>query len=84
MAKGRKPVVQFSNKTFERIHRYYGDFISQDAEALKLNEGKGLVIFNENGLLEIAIYKSNSNTVGSATTLFGLKYRDVVSITFTE
>lgn len=84
MAKGRKPVVQFSNKTFDRIHRYYGDFLSQDTEALKLNEGKGLVIFNENGLLEIAIYKSNSNTVGSATTLFGLKYRDVVSITFTE
>jgi hypothetical protein len=36
--------------------------------------------FNEAGFLEIAIFRSNPSKVGSANSLLGLNYRDVVSI----
>jgi len=49
---------------------------------LKDLEGDFLALFNENGYLEIAIYKSNPKTVGSAATLLGLHFRDTVSIKF--
>ena len=32
--------------------------------------------------LEIAIYRSNLNTVGGASSLLGLEYRDTVTIDF--
>jgi hypothetical protein len=41
-----------------------------------------LAIFNEAGFLEIAIFRSNPSKVGSANSLLGLNYRDVVSIQF--
>jgi hypothetical protein len=40
------------------------------------------VIFNEAGFLEIAIFRSNPDTVGSASSLLGLTYRDLVTIDF--
>ena len=49
---------------------------------LKYYEGQKLAIFNEAGFLEIAIFRSNPDTVGSATSLLGLSYRDVVTIEF--
>ena len=49
---------------------------------LKDYEGEKLAIFNEAGYLEIAIYRSNPLTVGTARSLLGLKYRDVVNIVF--
>ena len=41
-----------------------------------------MVLFNSGGFLEIAVYKSNSATVGSASTLMGLKLMDNVSVSF--
>ena len=43
--------------------------------------GSKLAVYNEAGFLEIAIFRSNPN-VGSAKTLLGLNYRDVVTINF--
>jgi len=77
-------IISFHNKKLERIHRYYSDFKNVDKYSLKTFEGNALALFNENGYLEIAIYKSNPKTVGSASTLLGLKFRDVVTITFNE
>lgn len=48
------------------------------------DEGKKLAIFNAAGFLEIAIYKSNLQTVGGASTLLGITYRDRVTVTFTN
>jgi len=39
-------------------------------------------LFNVAGHLELAIYKSNPNTVGSASSLYGLDYRDLITIQF--
>ena len=46
------------------------------------DEGRGLVVFNSSNYLEIAVYKSNSATVGSASTLMGLNIMDTVTVNF--
>lgn len=80
--RGRKFEIVIKNKKFSRLHKSYSDFQVSDAKQLKDLEGDFLALFNENGYLEIAIYKSNPKTVGSAATLLGLHFRDTVSIKF--
>ena len=80
--RGRKFEIVIKNKKFSRLHKSYSDFPVSDTKQLKDLEGDFLALFNENGYLEIAIYKSNPKTVGSATTLLGLHFRDTVSIKF--
>lgn len=80
--RGRKFEIVIKNKKFSRLHKNYSDFPVSDVKQLKDLEGDFLALFNENGYLEIAIYKSNPKTVGSATTLLGLHFRDTVSIKF--
>lgn len=46
------------------------------------DEGRPLVVFNSSDYLEIAMYKSNTVTVGGASTLMGLKLRDTVTVNF--
>jgi len=80
--RGRKFEIVIKNKKFSRLHKSYSDFPVSDVKQLKDLEGDFLALFNENGYLEIAIYKSNPLTVGSAATLLGLHFRDTVSIKF--
>ena len=80
--RGRKFEIIIKNKKFSRLHKNYSDFPVSDVKQLKDLEGDFLALFNENGYLEIAIYKSNPKTVGSAATLLGLHFRDTVSIKF--
>ncbi|MBT6169862.1 MAG: hypothetical protein HOH98_03845, partial [Flavobacteriaceae bacterium] len=49
---------------------------------LRKEEGKKIALFNKANFLELAIYKSNPLITGGASSLFGLKYRDVVTIKF--
>ena len=56
--------------------------MTNDQETLKNYEGKELAIFNEAGFLEIAIFRSNPNTVGSANSLLGLEISDQINIKF--
>jgi len=80
--KGRSFEIKFGTKTIKKIHHSYSDFAVRENYTLKDYEGEKLALFNEAGFLEIAIYKSNPNTVGSAHSLLGLKYRDVVNVVF--
>lgn len=80
--RGRKFEIVIKNKKFSRLHKSYSDFPVSDVKQLKDLEGDFLALFNENRYLEIAIYKSNPKTVGSAATLLGLHFRDTVSIKF--
>lgn len=64
------------------IHQKYSDIGLKGTYALKNYEGEKLAVFNEAGYLEIAIFRSNPATVGSAKTLLGLQYRDLISIEF--
>tara|TARA_B100000767_G_scaffold265223_1_gene281042 strand:+ start:19863 stop:20693 length:831 start_codon:yes stop_codon:yes gene_type:complete len=45
-------------------------------------DGKKIALFNTAGQLELSIYKSNPQTVGSAHSLFGLEFRDNITIKF--
>ena len=80
--RGRKFEIIIKNKKITRLHKSYSDFPVSDTKQLKDLEGDFLALFNENGYLEIAIYKSNPKTVGSAATLLGLHFRDSISVKF--
>ena len=81
--KGRAYEVSARNYKFNRIQRKYSDIIDFDIEKSKRHdEGRKMVVFNSSDYLEIAIYKSNCGTVGSATTLLGLKLRDTITVNF--
>ncbi|GGW41490.1 SAM hydrolase/SAM-dependent halogenase family protein [Arenibacter certesii] len=81
--KGKKFQLLVRNKVIKQIHRKYGEIVDyeQDKEKRK-TPGDLLALFNTAGYLEIAIYKSDLNTVGGASTLLGLDYRDTIVINF--
>jgi len=80
--KGRPYEIQIKNKSIKTILPKYSSIGLSDKYPMKHFEGERLAIFNEAGFLEIAIFRSNPNTVGSASSLLGLNYRDVVTIQF--
>lgn len=82
VARGRDYDIKFSIKTIKSTKSGYSDFPVNDRFSLKDYEGEKLAIFNEAGFLEIAIYRSNPLTVGTAKTLLGLKFRDVINVVF--
>ncbi|WP_396170475.1 S-adenosyl-l-methionine hydroxide adenosyltransferase family protein [Flavobacterium sp.] len=82
IAKSRPYEIQFKNKIVKTILPNYSAIASSDRYPLKNYEGEKLAIFNEAGFLEIAIFKSNPSKLGSANSLLGLNYRDVINIVF--
>ena len=80
--KGRPYEIKFKTKTIKTILPKYSDIGIYKKKSLKDCEGESLAIFNESGFLEIAIFRSNPRTVGSATSLLGLYYRDFVMVDF--
>src|SRR5690606_11972691 len=80
-SKGRNFELHVRNKKIREIHNKYGDIINYDLEKdQRRAPGELLALFNSAGYLEIAIYKSDLNTVGGASTLLGLDYRDTILI----
>ncbi|MEN8817096.1 MAG: SAM-dependent chlorinase/fluorinase [Nonlabens sp.] len=85
IGKGREFEISARNERFNKVFKRYSDIINFDDEENKRDvDGKGLVLFNSAGYLELATYKSNPLTVGSASTLFGLQINAPVIITFEE
>ena len=82
VGKGRKFTIRARTASFTEIFNTYSDAINFEVENVSREDGKKLAIFNSGGYIELAIYKSNPSTVGSASTLFGLEWRDVVTVTF--
>ncbi|MGI9527991.1 MAG: SAM hydroxide adenosyltransferase, partial [Weeksellaceae bacterium] len=81
--KGRAFEISARNYTFKKIYSKYSDVVNFDLPLEKRNdEGKSLVVFNSSNYLEIAVYKSNSQTSGSASTLMGLDLMDAISVNF--
>ncbi len=80
---GKPFVVTARTVKFREIHSKYSEAIDFDLPPEKREEdGKKLAIWNASGYLELAIYKSNPQSVGSASTLFGLYYRDTITVNF--
>ncbi|MCM8570410.1 SAM-dependent chlorinase/fluorinase [Gramella jeungdoensis] len=84
VGKGRDFTIRARRVNFSEVHETYSHAINFNVEKEKRKEedGKKLAVFNSAGYIELAIYKSNPSTVGSASTLFGLEYLDSVTINF--
>jgi len=89
VAKGRPyeiPLLQKRNQKksspIKNIWAKYSDIANAGKYPIKNYEGDKLAIFNEAGFLEIAIFRSNPLSVGSASSLMGLNYRDSITIEF--
>ncbi|WP_435578696.1 SAM hydrolase/SAM-dependent halogenase family protein [Gilvibacter sp.] len=81
--KGRGFNISARTVRFNKVFERYSDAINFDVHPDRREEdGKKLAVWNSSGYLELAIYKSNPSTVGSASTLFGLGYRDTVTVKF--
>ncbi len=83
IGKGRNYKVIARRYTFDKINKKYNEIINYEIDENRNHyDGNRLAIFNSAGFLEIAIYRSNLNTVGGASSLLGLDYRDTVMVEF--
>jgi len=83
VGKGRKFKITARTANFSSVFKHYSDAINFDVAADRREEdGKKLALWNSSNYLELAIYKSNPKTVGSASSLFGLEYLDTVTVNF--
>ena len=83
IGKGRDFEVIARNYSFDKIFRQYNEVVNFEiASENRQDDGKKLAIFNSADFLEIAIYRSNLKTVGGASSLLGLDYRDTITVRF--
>ncbi len=81
--KGRSFNISTKNIKFNEIYNSYTEAINFTTPKENRDEdGKKIALFNDAGHLELSIYKSNPQTVGSANSLFGLEFRDTITIKF--
>ncbi|MBT8318132.1 MAG: SAM-dependent chlorinase/fluorinase [Lutibacter sp.] len=85
IGKGRRFEVIANKYIFKKIYKKYSDIIDFSLpKEQRQKDGSRMAIFNTANYLEIAMYRSNSNTVGSAFSLLGLNYRDIITIKFND
>lgn len=85
VGKGREFIITASNYEFKKINTKYSDIVDFNLDPTqRRSDGSKLAIFNSAGLIEIAIYKSNLITVGGASSLLGLNYRDFITVKFRQ
>ncbi|QTN39054.1 SAM-dependent chlorinase/fluorinase [Cryomorphaceae bacterium] len=66
------PRMRHSKESIRTLRRRYSE----------MGEGQALALFNSAGHLEIAIAKSDLQTVGGASSLLGISYGETIKITF--
>jgi len=83
VGKGRPFEITASKYRFTKIQNKYSDIVDFSLPIdQRQKDGSKLAIFNSANYLEIAIFRSNLKTVGGASTLLGLNYRDTITIKF--
>jgi len=83
VGKGRAFLISAGRYTFKKIVNKYSDIVNFELPTLqRKSAGTKLALFNSGDYLEIAIYKSNLQTVGGASSLLGMDYRSSISIEF--
>ena len=82
IGKGRRFTAQAKRYKFSKIYSRYNEIVNENAKDKSVFDGDCLAIFNSAGFLEIAIYKSNLESVGGASSLLGLQYRDSITLEF--
>lgn len=75
---GRPFEILFRNYRINEVYNSYAEYF------LKNTDGKGgkLALFNSLDLLEIAVYKGNPRSGGTASSLFGIEYESTISVQF--
>jgi hypothetical protein len=82
IGKNRRFIVSASKHKFTNIYNKYNEITGTEGTNSSLFDGDKVALFNSADYLELAIFRSNLKTVGGASTLLGLDYRDRVSIDF--
>jgi len=83
VGKGRNFEIIARSYKFTKIYKKYNDIVDFTIpEDKRQDDGKRLAIFNSSNFLEISMYRSNLKTVGGASSLLGLNYRDNITIRF--
>lgn len=83
VGKGREFEIVARNYRFTKVYRRYNEVVDYSIPPDKRqDDGKRLALFNSANFLEIALYRSNLKTVGGASVLLGLKYRDPITVKF--
>lgn len=82
IGKNRKFTVSASIHKFTKIFNKYNEITGEYGTNSTIFDGEKLALFNSADYLELAIFRSNLKTVGGASTLLGLEYRDRVTIDF--
>lgn len=84
VGKGREFEIHANTYKFTKIHSKYSDIVDFSVpREQRQKDGNKLAIFNSANYLEIALYRSNLNTVGGAASLLGLNFSNVILIKFT-
>tara|TARA_Y100000768_G_C23875721_1_gene632668 strand:+ start:213 stop:1043 length:831 start_codon:yes stop_codon:yes gene_type:complete len=83
IGKSRSFTIFARSVKFKKIYKSYSEAIDFTIPKGKREEdGKKIALFNKAEHLELAVYKSNPLTIGGAGSLFGLSYRDPVTVQF--
>lgn len=83
IGRGRNYTLMARSYSFKFIYNKYNDYVDFSVpKEERQNDGEKLAIFNSAGLIEIALYRSNLKTVGGASSLLGLHYRDRIIVEF--
>lgn len=83
VGKGREFELIARNYSFKKIFKKYNEIVDYSMEKDKRqDDGKRLALFNSANFLEISMYRSNLKTVGGASSLLGLNYRDTITVHF--
>ncbi|MFX0558062.1 SAM hydrolase/SAM-dependent halogenase family protein [Maribacter sp. CXY002] len=81
--KGREFELQVRNHKIKTINKAYSDIVDYSIDkSRRKGDGDLLALFNSSDYIELAIYKSNLTTVGGASSLLGLDYRDTIIVDF--
>ena len=83
VGKGRDFEIVARNYRFTQVYKRYNEVVDYSVpQEKRQDDGKKLALFNSANFLEIALYRSNLKTVGGASVLLGLKYRDPITVKF--
>ncbi len=85
VGKSRSFIIEARSTKFKTVYDRYADIIHGKKEhEVQDAHGLAVAIYNNSDHLELATYKSNPLTVGSAVTLFGLQIDAPVIVTFNK
>ena len=83
IGKSRSFTIYARSVKFNEIYKSYSEAIDFSLpKGRREEDGKKLAIFNTSDHLELGVYKSNPLTIGGAGSLFGLDYRDQITVKF--